>query len=141
MPYDRSGAVILPNFAATGAALDASLDFCAAATTEAPLAMTMPCKGRVLGLCYIVSEVVACATTAGVLALHIDDVEVMTIPIVDAEAVDTMYTKLGTLASGKNGEFEAGDVLKVEVKTACAEGGAETGQGMVFPIVALDQGP
>ena len=141
MAYDRSGAVILPNFAATGAALDAALDFAGSDADEAPLAMTMPCKGRVLGIMYITAEAVKCASTAGVLALHIDDVEVMTVPIADNEVVDTMYTKLGTLASGKNGEFAAGDVLKVELKTGCLEGGAETGQGMVFPIVALDQGP
>jgi hypothetical protein len=142
MAYDRSGATILPNAAATGAALDAALDFCAKAGTEANAAgQTMPCKGRILGLAYIVSEVVACATTAGVLSLQIDDVEVMTIPIVDEEALNTWYFKLGTLASDQTGEFAAGQALKVEVKTACAEGGAETGQGQVFLIVALDQGP
>ena len=141
MAYDRSGATFLPNFGATGAALDNPLDFANADADEATCAMTMPCKGRVLGLMYILVEAVKCANTAGVLALHIDDVEVMTIPIADNEVIDTMFTKLGTLASGQNGEFAAGDVLKVEVKTACLEAGAETGQGMVFPIVALDQGP
>lgn len=141
MPYDRGGSVVLPSLAATGAALDAALDLDQAATTEAPIALTVRCKGRVLGLLYTVAEAIECSTTAGVLAFHINDVEVMTMAVVDATAVDTMVMILGTLASGQNGEFKAGDVLKLEIKTQLVDAGATTGQIVPMPVVAIDQGP
>lgn len=141
MAYDRSGAIFLPNIAAQGNAVDAQVSVVQAAGTQLGGTMTMPCKGRILGLALLCETAFVMETTQGVLGIEINTVEEMTVPLEDNLANDAWQITLGTLVAGKNGEFKAGDTIGVDVSVQGLEGGAEAGTAQIFPIVALDQAP
>jgi hypothetical protein len=146
MAYDRSGAVVLP--AITGQAGDANAIYDLADGTAGDNlsasgdGMPMPSKGRWLGVLIQVEEALLCDTTAFQLGLEIGGTEVGYVTLVDDWEVDHWYYLPITLGSGQNGEFAAEDTIDVDLKTEGVETvGTLAGQVIVYPVVALDQGP
>jgi len=127
--YDRTMLTVLPAVHATPATgIPAALNMVLAAGTEGNAPHHAAASGVVDSLLLQWSIEPTWDTTALVLAVHINDVEVGTVTVPDASALqgELVHYKIEPKA-GVSRAFKPGDVLKVEIKTQPADSGVPGG--------------
>jgi len=133
--YDRTMLTVLPAANVTLATgVPAAFTLTQAAGTEGNSPYTAGAAGIVDSILLQIATATVWPTTALVLAVHVNDVEVgvVTIPTGLAQGVNRRFRLLDV--AGASRAFKAGDVLKVEIKTQPAGAGLA---GSAIPYLGI----